>query len=167
MHFVRVGKSALLWENWGRSGIVTDFVFQGGSALVLDSKGRMTVPARHRDVLKAVADDRVTITKQPKHGLLIFPRPAWEAFRAKLLALPMSAEDWRRIFLGSAMDVEIDAASRVLIAPELREWAGLERDVLLLGMGSRFELWDKVRHDAHEATVLAAGMPDVLRDHVM
>ena len=85
----------------------------------------------------------------------------------KLLTLPMSAEDWRRVFIGSAMDVEIDNASRVLIAPELREWAGLERDVLLVGMGSRFELWDKVRHDAHEATVLAAGMPDVLRDHVM
>jgi len=167
VHFVKVGKSAFLWENWGRTGIVADFVFQGGAALVLDGKGRMTVPARHREVLKAVADDRLTITKQPKHGLLVFPRPAWETFRAKLLELPMSAEDWRRIFLGSAMDVEIDASSRVLIAPELREWAGLERDVLLLGMGSRFELWDKVRHDAHEATVLAAGMPDVLRDHVM
>jgi len=84
-----------------------------------------------------------------------------------LLALPMSAEDWRRIFLGSAMDVEIDNASRVLIAPELRNWAHIEREVLLLGMGTRFELWDKVRHEAHEATVLAAGMPDVLRDHVM
>jgi len=66
----------------------------------------------------------------------VFPRPAWEAFRAKLLALPMSAEDWRRIFIGSAMDVQIDSASRVLIAPELREWAGIERDVLLVGMGS-------------------------------
>ena len=54
--------------------------------------------------------------------------------------------------------MEMDATGRVLIAPELREWAGLERDVLLVGMGSRFELWDKVRHDAHEATVLAAGM---------
>ncbi len=146
---------------------VAEFVFQGGAGLFLDGKGRMTVPARHREILKAVADDRLTVTKHPKRCLLIFPRPAWEAFRSKLLSLPMSAEDWRRVFLGSAMDVDIDASSRVLIAPELREWAGLERDVLLVGMGSRFELWDKVRHDAHEATVLAAGMPDVLRDHVM
>jgi len=146
---------------------VSDMVFQGGAALFLDGKGRMTVPARHRDILKALADDKLTVTKHPKRCLLIFPRPAWEQFRAKLLTLPMSVEDWRRVFIGSAMDVEIDGASRVLIAPELREWAGLERDVLLVGMGSRFELWDKVRHDAHEATVLAAGMPDVLRDHVM
>jgi len=146
---------------------VSDSVFQGGAGLFLDGKGRMTVPARHRDILNAVADDKLTITKHPKRCLLIFPRPAWETFRAKLLTLPISAEDWRRIFIGSAMDVQIDAGSRVLIAPELREWAGLERDVLLLGMGSRFELWDKARHDAHEASVLAAGMPDVLRDHVM
>jgi MraZ protein len=156
-----VGKSGSKW------GGVGDLVFQGGAGLLLDGKGRMTVPARHRDVLKALADDQLTVTKHPKRCLLIFPRPAWDQFRAKLLTLPMSAEDWRRIFIGSAMDVAIDGASRVLIAPELREWAGLERDVLLVGMGSRFELWDKVRHDAHEATVLAAGMPDVLRDHVM
>ena len=142
-------------------------VFQGGAALFLDGKGRMTMPARHRDVLKALADDQLTVTKHHKRCLLILPRPAWELFRAKLLALPMSAEDWRRVFLGSAMDVEIDSASRVLIPPELREWAGIERDVMLFGMGSRFELWDKARHDAHEATVLAAGLPDVLRDYVM
>ncbi len=148
-------------------GLVSDLVFQGGAGLFLDGKGRMTMPARHRDILTTIADDKLTITKHPKRCLLIFPRPAWEAFRAKLLTLPMSAEDWRRLFIGSAMDVQIDSGSRVLIAPELREWAGLERDVLLLGMGSRFELWDKVRHDAHEASVLAAGMPDVLRDHVM
>lgn len=146
---------------------VAEYVFQGGSGLVLDGKGRLSMPVRHRGVLKEVARDQLTLTKHPKRCLLIFPRPAWEQFRAKLLSLPMSAEDWRRVFLGSAMDLDIDGASRVLVPPELREWAGLERDVLLLGMGSRFELWDKVRHDAHEATVLAAGMPDVLRDHVM
>jgi MraZ protein len=156
-----VEKSAGLW------GGVADYVFQGGAELFLDGKGRMTVPARHREILKAVSDDKLTITKHPKRCLFIFPRPAWELFRAKLLALPMSAEDWRRVFLGSAMDVEIDNASRVLIAPELRTWAHIEREVLLVGMGTRFELWDKVRHEAHEATVLAAGMPDVLRDHVM
>ena len=64
------------------------------------------------------------------------------------------------------MDVEIDASSRVLIAPELRDSAGLERDVMLVGMGSHFELWDRPPRRPRGA-VLAAGMPDVLRDHVM
>lgn len=157
----KVGLGAILWD------VVADYMFQGGAGLVLDGKGRMSVPARHRGVLREVAQDRLTITKHLKRCLFIFPRPAWEQFRAKLLALPMAADDWRRLYLGSAMDLDIDAASRVLVPPELREWAGLEREVLLLGMGSRFELWDKARHDANEATVLAAGLPEVLRDHVM
>jgi MraZ protein len=158
LQFIRVGFS--------RAG-VSDYVFQGGANLLLDGKGRMSVPVGHRDVLKVVADDKLTITKSPKRCLIVFPRPAWETFRAKLLQLPISADDWRRIFLGSAKDVEIDGASRVLVPPELREWAGIERDVLFIGMGSRFELWDRVRHDAHEAGVMAAGLPSALQDQVL
>jgi MraZ protein len=146
---------------------VAQYVFQGGSALTLDGKGRVTVPARHRDVLAAVADSKLTVTKHPNRCLLVFPRPAWEQFRDTLLTLPMAIEGWRRIFIGSAMDVEIDSASRVLIAPELRAWAGLERDVMLVGMGQRFELWDAKRHAANEEEILAAGMPDALKDHVI
>ena len=146
---------------------MANFWFQGQSALTLDAKGRVTVPARQRDLLVAESGPHLTLTKSPAGCLFVFPRPVWHNFRDKLAALPMSADGWKRIFLGSAMDVEIDGSSRVLIAPELREWAGLERDVVLIGMGSRFELWDKTRHEAHEATVLAAGMPDVLRDIVL
>ena len=95
---------------------------------------------------------------------MVFPRPAWENFREKVAALPMSASGWKRIFLGNAMDVEIDASSRVLIAPELRAAAGLARDVMLLGMGSHFELWDATRYAEHEAKVMASEMPDSLKD---
>lgn len=151
----------------GALTIVSGVIFEGGAGLMLDGKGRVTVPARHREALKSLCEDQLTITKNPKRCLTIFPRPAWETFRAKLLALPMSNDDWRRIYIGSASHVEIDGASRVLIAPELREWAAIERDVLLIGMGGRFELWDKARHDAHEATVLAQGLPDVMRDMVL
>jgi MraZ protein len=146
---------------------VAEYVFQGGSALTLDGKGRVTVPARHRDILAAVADSQLTVTKSPSRCLSVFPRPAWVEFRARLLKMPMSAEGWRRIYIGSAMDVEIDSASRVLISPELRVWAGLDRDVMLVGMGQRFELWDAKRHAANEEEVLAAGMPEALKDHVI
>ena len=78
-------------------------------------------------------------------------------------ALPMAASGWKRIFLGNAMDVEIDASSRVLIAPELRTAAGLSRDVMLLGMGSHFELWDAARYAEHEAKVMAEPMPEALQ----
>ncbi|WP_047197462.1 division/cell wall cluster transcriptional repressor MraZ [Caldimonas brevitalea] len=139
-------------------------MFQGASALALDAKGRLSVPARHRDVLTAIANGQLTVTKHPEGCLMVFPRPAWEAFRDKIAALPMSASGWKRIFLGNAMDVEIDSASRVLISPELRAAAGLSKDVMLLGMGSHFELWDAQRYAAHEAEVMQQGMPDVLKD---
>jgi len=139
-------------------------VFQGASALALDAKGRMAVPARHRDALQALCEGQLTVTKHPEGCLMVFPRPAWETFRDKVAALPMSASGWKRVFLGNAMDVEIDGASRVLVSPELRAAAGLSKEVMLLGMGSHFELWDAQRYAAHEAEVMAQAMPDALQD---
>ena len=95
-------------------------MFQGASSLSLDAKGRLSVPTRHRDVLSATAGGLLTITKHPHGCLMIFPRPEWEAFRQRIAQLPMSAQWWKRIFLGNAQDVEMDAQGRVLIAPELR-----------------------------------------------
>lgn len=143
---------------------MAQFVFQGASALALDAKGRLAVPARHREVLAALAEGQLTLTKHPDGCLLVFPRPAWETFRDKVAALPMAAQGWKRVFLGYAMDTQIDSASRVLISPELRAAAGLNKDVVLLGMGSHFELWDRERYAAHEAEVMQQGLPDALRD---
>ncbi len=145
-------------------GFCVSLVFQGASALSLDAKGRLAVPARHRDALQALCNGQLTLTKHPEGCLMVFPRPAWEVFRDKVAALPMSASGWKRIFLGNAQDVDIDGASRVLVAPELRTAAGLSKDVMLLGMGSHFELWDAQRYAAHEAEVMAQAMPDVLQD---
>ena len=126
----------------------------------------MTVPARHRDALAALAGNQLTLTQHPVGCLLVFPRPAWETFRSQLLGLPMEADGWRRFFLGSAVDVELDAAARTLISPELRAMAGLDKDVLLLGMGHRLELWDTARYAAHQAQVMAGPMPDAIKGFV-
>ena len=143
---------------------VVNIVFQGASALTLDGKGRIAMPARHREVLATLSGNQLTVTKHPEGSLMVFPRPAWESFRDKVAALPMSASGWKRVFLGNAMDVEMDSASRVLISPELRAAAGLTRDVMLLGMGSHFELWDAARYAEHEAKVMQSEMPEVLKD---
>ncbi len=141
-----------------------NIVFQGASALTLDGKGRIAMPARHREVLATLSGNQLTVTKHPEGSLMVFPRPAWESFRDKVAALPMSASGWKRVFLGNAMDIEMDSASRVLISPELRAAAGLTRDVMLLGMGSHFELWDAARYAEHEAKVMQSEMPEVLKD---
>lgn len=143
---------------------MANFVFQGASALAMDAKGRLAVPTRHREVLQALCAGQLTVTKHPEGCLMVFPRPAWETFRDRIAALPMSAAGWKRVFLGNAQDVEIDGAARVLIAPELRAAAGLSKDVMLLGMGSHFELWDVATYAAHEAQVMESDLPDALKD---
>ena len=139
-------------------------MFQGASSLSLDAKGRLSVPTRHRDVLSATANGQLTITKHPDGCLMIFARPEWEKFRERIGSLPMSAQWWKRIFLGTAMDVEIDATGRVLVSPELRAAAGVTKEAVLLGMGSYFELWDKATYDAKEAQAMQGDMPDVFKD---
>jgi len=139
-------------------------VFQGASSLSLDAKGRLSVPTRHRDVLSATAGGLLTITKHPHGCLMIFPRPEWEAFRQRIAQLPMSAQWWKRIFLGNAQDVEMDAQGRVLIAPELRNAAGITKEAMLLGMGNHFELWDAATYAAQEAEAMRGEMPDAFKD---
>lgn len=137
-------------------------MFQGASALNLDAKGRMSIPARHRDALLAQGEGGVTLTRHPHGCLLMFPRPVWESHRQQIAAWPMQARAWQRILLGNASDVDMDSAGRILIAPELRTAIGLEREAMLLGMGSHFEVWDAAQLAASEAQAIAAGMPDVL-----
>ena len=142
-------------------------MFIGISALTLDGKGRMTVPARHRDMLLAQAAGRLTITKSPEGCLLLFADPQWQEFRAKIAALPMAAQGWKRIYLGHATETEIDATGRVLLSPELRAAARIEREIDLIGMGSHFEVWDRATHRSREAAVIEAGMPDAVREIVV
>ncbi|MCC6069727.1 division/cell wall cluster transcriptional repressor MraZ [Massilia sp. GCM10020059] len=137
-------------------------MFQGASAINLDAKGRMSIPAKHRDALAVQCEGRLTLTKHPHGCLLFFPRPVWESHRDQIAAWPMSARAWQRIFLGNACDVEMDSAGRILISPELRQAVGLTRDVMLLGMGTHFEIWDAAKLAESEQEAVAGGMPDVL-----
>ncbi|WP_417034239.1 division/cell wall cluster transcriptional repressor MraZ [Comamonas kerstersii] len=139
-------------------------MFQGASSLNLDGKGRLSIPTRHRDALISQAQGQVTITKHPHGCLMLFPRPEWLLFRERIGQLPMSAQWWKRIFLGNAMDVEMDGTGRVLISPELRKAVNLSREVILLGMGNYFELWDQATYEANEAEAMQAPMPDVFQD---
>lgn len=138
-------------------------MFQGASALNLDAKGRMSIPTRHRDALLVHGEGRVTLTKHPDGCLLLFPRPEWEAFRNRVAQLPMDAHWWRRIFLGNAAEIDLDSAGRILVTPELRSTANIEREIMLLGMGSHLEIWDANTYASKEQAAIAQGMPDTLK----
>jgi len=143
--------------NWLPAG---DAVFQGASQLTLDGKGRVSMPSRHRDSLAANCDGRLTVTRHPDGCLLVYPRPAWELRREQIAQLPYSARALQRLLLGNATDIDLDSAGRLLVPTELRAGAQLERDLMLLGMGAHFELWDAVRLAEHERAALAGGLPE-------
>jgi len=142
-------------------------VFRGGPVLTLDGKGRVTVPARWRDMLMAAVNGQLVVSKNPDGCLSLFPLNVWEQFEATVLNLPTQNDGWRRFFVGSATDVEIDSASRVLIPPELRDWAKLTDKVKFMGVGSHFELWDQDAHAQHEKDEMAKGRPEPLLNLVI
>jgi MraZ protein len=135
-------------------------MFQGATALNLDAKGRMAIPVRHREALAAEGMGRLVITAHPHRCLLLYPQPAWEPIRAKILAAPSletQSAMLRRLLVGFAVDSEIDGAGRVLVTPELRQYAGLEKEVWLVGQGSHFEIWSDAGWRAEQEKIFALG----------
>lgn len=120
-------------------------LFRGVTQLALDAKGRLAIPARHREAL-ANGASRVVITADPSRCLLVYPLDAWEPIQARLMGLSSFDERIRglqRLIVGHADDVEIDASGRVLVPPALRQYARLDKHVVLVGQGRKFELWDE------------------------
>jgi MraZ protein len=140
-------------------------VFQGISSLNLDAKGRLSMPTRYRDALSD-SGNQITITRHPDGCLMVFPRTEWRGFSDRIARLPAEAVWYRRFFLGNAMDVDMDATGRVLVAPELRTAAGLTKEAVLLGMGSYLELWDASTYAAKEAEAMQQPMPDALKGFI-
>jgi MraZ protein len=107
----------------------------------IDDKGRLTIPARFRDLLQA---DGAYVVLGLDHNLLLLTSPQFESIAQKLLAMnsaDASARDFRRLFFSTAERVDIDKAGRILISPTLRSKASIESEVILAGAGLWFELW--------------------------
>jgi len=120
-------------------------MFRGASSLNLDAKGRLAIPAKHRDALHSLSSGQLVLTVHPHRCLLLYPATAWEPIQAKLMSL--SSFDKRssalqRLLVGYAEDILMDAAGRMLVSSVLREFAGLDKQAMLVGQGSHFELWN-------------------------
>ncbi|MES2561368.1 MAG: division/cell wall cluster transcriptional repressor MraZ [Pseudomonadota bacterium] len=140
-------------------------MFRGISQLNLDVKGRLAVPARHREALVERCAGHLVITADADRCLLIYPLPDWELIQQKLEGLsnldPRVRELQRRL-IGFAVDVEMDGAGRVLISPALRDYAQLGKEVVLVGQGKKFELWDQDQWNqmiSKAAGLSAGGLP--------
>lgn len=146
-------------------------VFRGVTHLALDAKGRLAIPAKYRAALQSAAAEpaaedgaerALVLTADPSRCLLLYPRVAWEPIQARLMGLSAFNEPLRRIqrlLVGYADDVDLDNAGRILVSPELRQYAGLDHHVVLVGQGNKFELWDEMRwaEQTTQALTFSAG----------
>lgn len=135
-------------------------MFQGAAALNLDAKGRMAIPARHRELLDSLSSGHLVITAHPHRCLLLYPQPAWEPIRDKILSGPgleTQSAMLSRLLVGFATETAIDSAGRLLISPELRRYAELEKQVWLIGQGNRFEIWSDARWKTQQDAIFALG----------
>jgi MraZ protein len=138
-------------------------VFRGPSKVTLDSKGRLAIPARHRERILTRGDGHLVATVDRDYCLLIYPLPDWEEIERKLIRLPAlnkQARRLQRLMLGHATELDLDGHGRILLPRELREFAGLERQAMLIGQGNKLELWDEQRWNERRAEWLAGDGSD-------
>jgi MraZ protein len=134
-------------------------VFRGPSKITLDAKGRLAIPSRHRERILTRAAGALVATVDKDYCLLLYPLPEWEEIERKLVRLPSlnkTARKLQRLMLGYATELEMDNQGRILLPRELREFAGIERDVMLIGQGNKFELWDEQRWNERRDQWLAS-----------
>ncbi len=133
----------------GRNGLFPGLMFRGAAKITLDDKGRVVVPARYRERLVERSQGQVVVTVDLSgQCLLIYPLTDWEQVEQRIMALPTLNEQSRRlqrIMVGHATELVLDGHGRMLLPPELREIATLNRHAVLLGQGARCELWDETR----------------------
>ena len=146
-------------------------MLRGATKVTLDAKGRLAIPVRYRDQLMTRTEGRLVATVDRDYCLLIYPLPDWEEIERKLTRLPALNKQSRRLqrlMLGHATELEMDSHGRVLLTRELREFAGLDRQAMLIGQGNKFELWSEERWSARRDEWLAdddgkeAGLPQEL-----
>tara|TARA_B100001778_G_C18354660_1_gene523606 strand:- start:147 stop:635 length:489 start_codon:yes stop_codon:yes gene_type:complete len=133
-----VAKCGFLWRNIG--------MFKGISSLSIDIKGRASMPQRYRENFCAKNKCKLVITADKDKCLLIYTQSNWIKIEKKLSNLPSYNKEARfiqRLVIGHATESEIDSQGRFLIPNPLREYADIQKKIILLGQGSKFELWSE------------------------
>lgn len=149
-------------------------MFRGINAITIDSKGRLAMPTRYRDALGEAEKKSLVITIDTEETcLLLYPAYQWQMIEDKLQKLPSfnaAARRIQRLLIGHATDVELDANGRVLLPPVLRDYAKLEKKVVMIGQGNKFEVWDEQLWQSRREQWLAEealkeeGLPEELKD---
>lgn len=139
-------------------------MFRGLNFINLDAKGRIVMPMRYRAQLPIELKEQLVITIDTEEKcLLLYPFPIWEEIEKKIENLPSFNQATRRIqrlLIGHATELEMDDNGRILLPPLLREYANLDKSVILVGQGKKFEIWDKKIWTEHRDTWLSKGLDE-------
>jgi MraZ protein len=127
-------------------------MFRGSNSATLDSKGRLVLPSRIRDTLSGLSENKVVVTIDMREPCLLFyPLSYWEIVQRKLESLSNinpQARLLQRLLIGHATDLDLDNAGRLLLPIMLREYAQLEKKLILIGQGNKIEIWSE--HNWHQ-----------------
>ncbi|MDG4554040.1 MAG: division/cell wall cluster transcriptional repressor MraZ [Candidatus Competibacter sp.] len=133
-------------------------MFRGVNPLSLDGKGRLSLPAKYRQHLLEATGGQLVLTVDRDRCLLLYPLPVWEEIERKLIQLSSTNQRTRalkRLLLGHAEECCLDASGRILLPAPLREFANLEKRVVLVGQGNKFEIWNESSWHAWRESLLA------------
>lgn len=149
-------------------------MFRGINSITIDTKGRLAIPMRYRSALGAEEKTPLVVTIDTEETcLLLYTATTWQVIEDKLQQLPSfnaAARRIQRLLIGHATDIEVDANGRVLLPTVLRNYAQLDKDVVMIGQGNKFEVWNKALWESRREQWLAeeasdaAGLPDEMKD---
>ncbi|NOZ54651.1 MAG: division/cell wall cluster transcriptional repressor MraZ [Gammaproteobacteria bacterium] len=123
-------------------------MLSGHTVLNLDTKGRLAIPTRYRSYLNESSAGKFSVTVHPDICLMLYPYHEWGTVQEKVMKLSnmnRKARDLQRLIIGYAAELDMDGNGRLLLPPSLREFAKLDKHVVLIGVGNKFELWDERR----------------------
>jgi MraZ protein len=144
-------------KKWGKVGRPGETVFRGSFEHTVDEKGRVSIPALFRKILLGMQDDRLIVTKfifNSFRCLDIYPYAVWERFEQDLMKKPRFDENFLKLetfYLSNAQECLVDKQGRILLPPLLREYAGLQKDVMFAAALEKFRIWDKATWEAFNA----------------
>lgn len=164
-----MGNIGFLWEKAWQKGKCG--VFRGVQHINMDAKGRLAMPSRQREPLQSQSAGQIVVTIDTQSPCLaIYPLPEWERIEQDIQNLPAlkpAVKRFQRLMLGYATDLELDGNGRMLLPQPLREYAQLEKKLVLVGQGKKLELWSEAlwmaeREQALQDSGVSTELPDEL-----
>jgi MraZ protein len=128
-------------------------MFRGSSYHTIDDKGRIVIPTRFRVLARSEDGDGIMVSRMD-HCLVAFPMPAWRQLEERIQQLAEKNDimrRFRRVFIGGAHECAYDRQERILIPPTLRQYAGLSKEIVLVGVLDHFEIWARENFENEEA----------------